>query len=244
MVAKKEFYRVREFVRILDISADRIYEALRRGDIKGSRVGAHGAWLIPSSELARLKKEPIRSESVQENGQEAPRRETNLPHEESQYHKSTIGRELAVQETQDAKHHDSSKFKSADALLPETTVRRYLSALMGPPYTYHDSDTMKVLKFFDYFSLEGNKYVIQEVQQACEGFLNDLDDLSKFMFPYFYAEPRLQNGDYMVRFDLGGRYDQDNPEHKCIGQIIEEKANKAYKGYINYRTTVKRVLFI
>jgi excisionase family DNA binding protein len=63
MAAEKEFYNVKELAKILGRSTDRVYEALRRGDIKGSRVGKHGAWLIPKSEVARLRGEPLEGES-------------------------------------------------------------------------------------------------------------------------------------------------------------------------------------
>jgi len=55
MAAEKEFYRVKEVASILGMSTDRVYEALRGGDIKGSRVRKHGAWLIHESEVARLR---------------------------------------------------------------------------------------------------------------------------------------------------------------------------------------------
>lgn len=70
MAAETEFYTVKELAKILGRSRDRVYEALRRGDIKGSRIGAHGAWLIPKGEVARLKGESPESEGLKQFGEQ------------------------------------------------------------------------------------------------------------------------------------------------------------------------------
>lgn len=54
----KEFYSVREVSDILGVAADRLYEYLRSGHIRGSRLTKHSKWLIHRSELERLKGAP------------------------------------------------------------------------------------------------------------------------------------------------------------------------------------------
>jgi len=51
----KEFYSVKEFAQILNLSTDRIYEYLRTGYLQGARLTKNSAWRIPASELQRLK---------------------------------------------------------------------------------------------------------------------------------------------------------------------------------------------
>jgi len=51
---EKEFYTVTEVVEILSLSRDRIYEYLRAGYIRGSRVTPKGGWRIHRSELERI----------------------------------------------------------------------------------------------------------------------------------------------------------------------------------------------
>lgn len=54
----KEFYSVKEVSNILSVAADRLYEYLRSGHIRGSRLTNRSKWLIPRSELERLKGPP------------------------------------------------------------------------------------------------------------------------------------------------------------------------------------------
>ena len=51
----EEFYTVLEFAHEIGKSRDRIYEWLRMGKIKGNKVTETGMWLIPATELERLK---------------------------------------------------------------------------------------------------------------------------------------------------------------------------------------------
>ena len=50
----KEFYSVKEVAHILRLSPDRIYEYLRTGRLRGSRLAKNSAWRIPATELERL----------------------------------------------------------------------------------------------------------------------------------------------------------------------------------------------
>ena len=52
---EKEVYIVKEAVEILGISRDRIYEYLRSGHIRGTRVTSKSVWLSPRSEIDRLR---------------------------------------------------------------------------------------------------------------------------------------------------------------------------------------------
>lgn len=70
MAAEREFYTVKELAQILGKSTDRVYEALRGKYIKGSKMRPHGAWLIPKSEVARLKGEPSESEGLKQFGEQ------------------------------------------------------------------------------------------------------------------------------------------------------------------------------
>jgi excisionase family DNA binding protein len=51
---EKEFYTVTEVVEILRLSRDRVYEYLRAGYIRGSRVAPRGGWRIHRIELERI----------------------------------------------------------------------------------------------------------------------------------------------------------------------------------------------
>ena len=51
----KEFYTAQEFAEKIGKSRDRVYEWLRIGKIKGSKVTETATWLIPATELERLK---------------------------------------------------------------------------------------------------------------------------------------------------------------------------------------------
>lgn len=53
--AEKEFYTVKEFARILDVSTDRVYEWARRGNIGATKVTTYSAWRIPVREVERLR---------------------------------------------------------------------------------------------------------------------------------------------------------------------------------------------
>jgi excisionase family DNA binding protein len=50
----RQFYSVKEVAQILGLSPDRIYEYLRTGHLKGSRLAKNSAWRIPTAELERL----------------------------------------------------------------------------------------------------------------------------------------------------------------------------------------------
>ena len=51
----KEFYTVLEFAHKIGKSRDRVYEWLRQEIIKGNKVTETGMWIIPATELERLK---------------------------------------------------------------------------------------------------------------------------------------------------------------------------------------------
>jgi hypothetical protein len=51
----KEFYTVLEFAHKIGKSRDRVYEWLRQEIIKGTKVTETGMWIIPATELERLK---------------------------------------------------------------------------------------------------------------------------------------------------------------------------------------------
>lgn len=53
-MGRKEFYSVKEVARILDLSPDRIYEYLRSGHLRGTRLTKQSAWRIPAAEIERL----------------------------------------------------------------------------------------------------------------------------------------------------------------------------------------------
>ncbi|MBU2009143.1 MAG: helix-turn-helix domain-containing protein [Chloroflexi bacterium] len=55
MAVKKEFYSVEEVAKILDLSLDRVYEYLRQGDIKGSRITHSSTWRVHKDELERIR---------------------------------------------------------------------------------------------------------------------------------------------------------------------------------------------
>lgn len=57
MAVEKEFYSVGEVAKILDLSQDRVYEYLRTGYIKGSRLTKNSAWRIHKGEVDRLRRE-------------------------------------------------------------------------------------------------------------------------------------------------------------------------------------------
>jgi hypothetical protein len=56
MEAKKEFYGVIEVAKILSLSRDRVYEYLRSGAIKGSRLTKTSAWRVHKDEINRIKR--------------------------------------------------------------------------------------------------------------------------------------------------------------------------------------------
>ena len=58
-MSKKEFFSVKEVCEIIGLSRDRIYEALRREDLQGKRIGSHGSWRIPVGEIERFMGTPI-----------------------------------------------------------------------------------------------------------------------------------------------------------------------------------------
>jgi len=61
----KEFYSVREVAQILRLSPDRIYEYLRRGYLRGTRLTEKSAWRIPAAELQRLRGTSLEKSSAQ-----------------------------------------------------------------------------------------------------------------------------------------------------------------------------------
>ncbi len=54
-MVEKEFYSVGEVSKILGLSPERIYEYLRMGHIKGSRLTKSSAWRVHKDELQRIK---------------------------------------------------------------------------------------------------------------------------------------------------------------------------------------------
>ena len=58
-MGKKEIYDVKEVAKILTLSNDRVYEYLRRGNIRGTQLKKGSKWLISHAEVERLKGEKI-----------------------------------------------------------------------------------------------------------------------------------------------------------------------------------------
>ena len=58
-MGKKEIYDVKEVAKILTLSTDRVYEYLRRGNIRGTQLKEGSKWLISHAEVERLKGEKI-----------------------------------------------------------------------------------------------------------------------------------------------------------------------------------------
>jgi excisionase family DNA binding protein len=59
-----EFYSVQEFAALLGVSRDRVYEWCRRAQMEATRVTPHSQWLIPKTELERLKGVTERQQTI------------------------------------------------------------------------------------------------------------------------------------------------------------------------------------
>ncbi|MFA5399418.1 MAG: helix-turn-helix domain-containing protein [Dehalococcoidia bacterium] len=59
MNEEKQFYTVKEFASLLGRSEDNVRDSCQRGNIKGKKTSEYGNWMIPRSEIERLKHKAI-----------------------------------------------------------------------------------------------------------------------------------------------------------------------------------------
>ena len=143
-----------------------------------------------------------------------------------------------------ARQRDILIFKKSDEILKEGNVIYYTDKLQTPDWPYRSSILDKIAEYCHYFSLEGNKYIDNQISELCDKFINALITVHDLAATYYFTE-----GDRTVFMPAGYQHylngtDEGQPEYKEAARQLATLAKKTYKAYINYRNAIKTTLYI
>ena len=144
---------------------------------------------------------------------------------------------------------DRATFKTSNRMLSERELRDFLLSL-ELHHSYDVTEYIKLIRFWGFFSLEGNKYTDPELRKPCDDLWQILDEVVCFLKLEF-AETQVSEGFDHVMFEfspsgLGYLRDASSQEaliEKC-SQQLHRLINSLREAFKEYRIAVRGKLHL
>jgi len=144
---------------------------------------------------------------------------------------------------------DRETFRNSDSILNERKLRDFLLGL-ELHHSYRLSEYLKVVRFWEYFELEGNKYTDPEARQLLDNLWYILDDLVIYLrLEFEQGEKSKKKKDSEFRLSPSGlRYLRD--DETKVERIAEAESqldkliNATRESYKDYRAGIRNRLHV
>ena len=144
---------------------------------------------------------------------------------------------------------DRNIFNTSDNIMNERELRDFLLGL-ELHHNYRLSEYLKVVRFWEFIGLEGNKYTDTEARQLLNNLWSVLDDLVPFLKEEFKEDAKVKKEkDLEYRFDPSGlRYlRDDSAKAERITEVesqLDELINATRESYKAYRAGIRSRLHV
>ena len=159
--------------------------------------------------------------------------------------KTTIHQEI------EALRFDKKIFTASDSIMRERDLRDFLFTL-ELHHTYQFNEYLKLVKFWDYFSLEKNQFLHQELIDSLKPLWEAFDSLVMFLrFEFSEVQEGKKTKKELAEFMLdpaGYRYLRDAQAQKELRDSTENRLQslimKTRDSYRLHRSSVRKILHV